>query len=108
MALKFLSGHGSSSGSSSSVKYFDLRLDNDYIVFRGNEDEAASAQLAGSLVLCLTEPLAVSHVQLTLSGILHMSYAFYTLPVVKHSTDCPDGKLLLLPLCQARRMPTGN
>jgi arrestin-related trafficking adapter 4/5/7 len=74
MALKFLSGHGSSSGSSTAVKYFDIRLDNDYIVFRGNEDEAASAQLNGSLVLCLTDPLNISHVQLTLSGIVHMSY----------------------------------
>ncbi|ETN39359.1 uncharacterized protein HMPREF1541_05582 [Cyphellophora europaea CBS 101466] len=73
MALKFLSGH-STGGSSSGVKHFDIRLDNDYIVFRGAEDEAASAQLAGSLVLCLTEPLNISHVQLTLSGIIHMSW----------------------------------
>lgn len=73
MALKFLSGHGGSNASTA-VKYFDIRLDNDYIVFRGGEDEAASAQLAGSLVLCLTEPLQISHVQLTLSGIVHMSY----------------------------------
>ena len=74
MALKFLSGHSGSSGSSSAVKHFDIRLDNDYIVFRGSEDEAACAQLAGSVVLCLTEPLNISHVQLTLSGIVHMSY----------------------------------
>ena len=73
MALKFLSGHGGSSANTA-IKYFDVRLDNDYIVFRGSEDEAASAQLAGSVVLCLTEPLNISHVQLTLSGIVHMSY----------------------------------
>jgi arrestin-related trafficking adapter 4/5/7 len=74
MALKFLSAHTpGSGGSSSSVKHFDIRLDNDYIVFRGNEDEAASAQLSGSLVLCLTEPMNINHVDLTLSGILHMS-----------------------------------
>ncbi len=73
MALKFLSSHTSHSGTSSSVKYFDVRLDNDYIVFRGSEDEAASAQLSGNVVLCLTEPMTVSHVNLTLSGILHMS-----------------------------------
>lgn len=72
MALKFLSGH-SSAGNSTSIKHFDIRLDNDYIVLRGNEDEAASAQLAGSVVLCVTEPLNISHVQLTLSGIIHMS-----------------------------------
>jgi hypothetical protein len=74
MALKFLSAHTPHSGSSSSVKYFDIRLDNDYIVFRGSEDEAASAQLAGSLVLCLTEPMTINHVDLTLSGIVHMSW----------------------------------
>lgn len=73
MALKFLSAHTSHSGSSSSVKYFDIRLDNDYIVFRGSEDEAASAQLSGSVVLCLTEAITISHIDLTLSGILHMS-----------------------------------
>lgn len=72
MALKFLSGRGDG-GSSTAIKYFDIRLHNDYIVFRGNEDESASAQLAGSVVLCLTEPLNISHVQLTLSGIVHMS-----------------------------------
>ena len=73
VTLKFLSAHGSSSASSS-VKNFDIRLDNDYIVFRGGEDEAANAQLSGVVVLCLTEPLNISHVDLTLSGILHMSY----------------------------------
>ncbi|KAK5218990.1 hypothetical protein LTR72_008172 [Exophiala xenobiotica] len=74
MALKFLSSHTSHSGTSSSVKYFDVRLDNDYIVFRGSDDEAASAQLSGNVVLCLTEPITISHVNLTLSGILHMSW----------------------------------
>ncbi|RMZ86352.1 hypothetical protein DV736_g6422, partial [Chaetothyriales sp. CBS 134916] len=74
MALKFLGNHSGSSANSA-VKHFDIRLDNDYIVFRGSEDEAACAQLAGSLVLCLTEPLNVSHIQLTLSGIVHMSWS---------------------------------
>lgn len=72
MALKFLSGRGDG-GSSTAISHFSIRLDNDYIVFRGNEDESASAQLAGSVVLCVTEPLTISHVQLTLSGIVHMS-----------------------------------
>lgn len=73
MALKFLSAHTPGSGTSNSIKHFDIRLDNSYIVFRGSEDEAASAQLAGSVVLCLTEAMAVHHVDLTLSGIVHMS-----------------------------------
>jgi len=73
MALKFLSAHTGSGGTSSSVKLFDIRLDNEYIVFRGSEEEAGSAQLAGQLVLALTEPLTTTGITLTLSGILHMS-----------------------------------
>lgn len=73
MALKFLTSHSSHSGTSSSVKYFDIRLDNDYIVFRGSEDEASSAELSGSVVLCLTDILNIAQINLTLSGIVHMS-----------------------------------
>jgi hypothetical protein len=73
MALKFLSAHSGHSGTSSSVKYFDIRLGNDYIVFRGNEDEASSAELSGSVVLCLTDVMNIAHITLTLSGIVHMS-----------------------------------
>jgi len=73
MAFKFLSAHAGSGGTSSSVKLFDIRLENDYIVFRGAEDEAGSAQLAGQLVLALTEPLTTTGINLTLSGIVHMS-----------------------------------
>lgn len=73
MALKFLTAHSGSSGTSSSVKYFDIRLANDYIVFRGNEDESSSAELSGSVVLCLTDIMNISHISLTLSGIVHMS-----------------------------------
>jgi arrestin-related trafficking adapter 4/5/7 len=45
------------------------RLDDDYIIFRGNEEEAASALLRGKLVLCLAEPLTVKHIRLTLTGV---------------------------------------
>ena len=50
-----------------------IRLDDDYIVFRGNEQEASSAHLRGTLVLCLSEPLTIKHVRLTLSGISRIS-----------------------------------
>lgn len=70
MALNFLSG----GGSQSSAKFFDIRLDNDYIIFRGGEHEAASAQMQGSVVLCLTEPLSIKHLKLTLTGITRMSW----------------------------------
>ena len=73
MAFKFLSSHSGTNGSSSSVKLFQIRLDNDYIVFRGGEDEAGSARLGGELVLSLTEPLTTTGIKLTLSGIVHMT-----------------------------------
>lgn len=73
MAFKFLSAHSSSAGASSSVKLFDIRLDNDYVVFRGAEDEAGSARLAGELVLSLTDSLTITNINLTMSGIVHMS-----------------------------------
>src|SRR5277367_97119 len=54
---------------------FLLRLDENYIVFRGNEHESASAHLTGTLVFCVTEPLTIKHVRLTLSGISRIRYA---------------------------------
>ncbi|ERF75512.1 hypothetical protein EPUS_08326 [Endocarpon pusillum Z07020] len=65
MALSFLTG----AGSSNSAKFFDIRLDDEYIVFRGNEEEAASAHLRGKLVLCLSERLTTKHIRLTLTGV---------------------------------------
>lgn len=73
MALSFFSG----GGSASNAKYFDIRLNDDYIVFRGNEHEAASAHLKGTLVLCLSEPLAIKHIRLQLTG---MSRVCWHLP----------------------------
>lgn len=72
MAFKFLSAHTPHSASTS-IKLFEIRLDNDYIVFRGGEDEAGSARLAGELTLCVTDPLTITGINLTLSGIVHMS-----------------------------------
>ncbi|OJJ05504.1 hypothetical protein ASPVEDRAFT_137895 [Aspergillus versicolor CBS 583.65] len=65
MALSFFSG----GGSASHAKYFDIRLDEDYIVFRGGEQEAASAHLSGKLILCLSEPISIKHIRLHLTGI---------------------------------------
>ncbi|EPS33965.1 putative HECT-type ubiquitin ligase-interacting protein creD [Penicillium oxalicum] len=64
MALSFFSG----TGSASHAKYFDIRLKDEYIVFRGGEHEAASAHLKGTLVLCLSEPLTIKHIRLHLTG----------------------------------------
>lgn len=73
MAFKFLSSHTSSNANSSSVKLFEIRPESDYVVFRGAEDEAGSARIAGEVALCLTEPMTITSVNLTLSGIVHMS-----------------------------------
>ncbi|QSS57934.1 carbon catabolite repression protein CreD [Histoplasma capsulatum var. duboisii H88] len=64
MPLSFLTN----GGTASQAKYFDIRLDNDYIVFRGNEHEAASTLLNGKLLLCLSEPLQIKYLRLNLTG----------------------------------------
>ncbi|CAG8947067.1 unnamed protein product [Penicillium salamii] len=81
MALSFFS----SGGSSSSAKYFDIRLNDEYIVFRGGEHEAASAHLRGTLILCLSEPLTIKHLRLQLTG---MSRVCWQLP----STSASGGR----------------
>lgn len=47
---------------------FEIRLENDFIVFRGNEHEASGQLLKGVLVLCLREHLKVEDVHLRLMG----------------------------------------
>ncbi|TGJ88422.1 hypothetical protein E0Z10_g364 [Xylaria hypoxylon] len=47
---------------------FEIRLDDEFIVFRGNEHEASGQLLKGVLVLCLREPLKVEDVHLRLTG----------------------------------------
>ncbi|KAL9110456.1 MAG: hypothetical protein Q9227_005000 [Pyrenula ochraceoflavens] len=92
-----LPGIFSGQGHASNAKYFDIRfihskprlrrlrlisfncrLQDDYIVFRGNEQEASSAHLKGSVVLCLTEPMTVKYIRLTLTGISRVSWYLNT------------------------------
>ncbi|KAI0425909.1 arrestin [Xylaria sp. FL1042] len=47
---------------------FEIRLDNEFIVFRGSEHEASGQLLKGVVVLCLREPLRVEDVHLRLTG----------------------------------------
>ncbi|KAH9885021.1 arrestin [Xylariomycetidae sp. FL2044] len=47
---------------------FEIRLENDFVVFRGNEHEASGQLLKGVLVLCLREHLKVEDVHLRLTG----------------------------------------
>jgi len=53
---------------------FDIRLDEDFIVFRGNEHESSGQILRGSVVLCLSSPLKIEDVHLRLTGTLHYGW----------------------------------
>ncbi|KAI0904392.1 arrestin [Ustulina deusta] len=47
---------------------FEIRLDDDFIVFRGSEHEASGQLLKGVVVLCLREPLRAEDVHLRLTS----------------------------------------
>ncbi|KAI0514954.1 arrestin [Xylaria bambusicola] len=51
-----------------SCSLFQIRLDNDFVVFRGSEHEASGQLLKGVVVLCLRESLKVEDVHLRLTG----------------------------------------
>jgi hypothetical protein len=48
------------------------RLDNDFIVFRGEDHESSGQQLKGTVVLCLPTSLRIEDVHLRLTGTLRM------------------------------------
>jgi hypothetical protein len=50
---------------------FEIRLENDFIVFRGNEHEASGQLLKGTLVLCLASSLKLEDIHLKLIGTAH-------------------------------------
>jgi len=50
------------------------RLDNDFIVFRGNDHEASGQLLKGTVVLCLSSPLKLEDIHLRLIGTAHYSF----------------------------------
>lgn len=56
------------------VTLFEIRLENDFIVFRGNEHESAGQILKGHVVLCLSSPLKLDEVHLRLAGTLRLSW----------------------------------
>ncbi|KKA26405.1 hypothetical protein TD95_001402 [Thielaviopsis punctulata] len=58
----------------STVTLFQIRLENDFIVFRGSEHESSGQMLKGYVVLCLSAPLRVDDVHLDLSGTLRFSW----------------------------------
>ncbi|KAH8897100.1 hypothetical protein GQ53DRAFT_791767 [Thozetella sp. PMI_491] len=54
---------------------FEIRLENDFIVFRGNDHESSGQLLKGTVVLCLPAPLKIEDVHLRLTGTLHLAWA---------------------------------
>ncbi|KAK3381400.1 hypothetical protein B0H63DRAFT_524125 [Podospora didyma] len=57
-----------------SFTLFEIRLENDFIVFRGNEHESSGQLLKGTVVLCLPAPLKIEDVHLRLTGTLHYGW----------------------------------
>ncbi|MBE3044416.1 hypothetical protein IMZ48_17980 [Candidatus Bathyarchaeota archaeon] len=49
------------------------RLDNDFLVFRGNQHESAGQTLKGHVVLCLSSALKIEEIHLRLTGTLRLS-----------------------------------
>ncbi|KXH59399.1 arrestin [Colletotrichum salicis] len=54
----------------------DYLLDNDFIVFRGGEDESAGQVLKGVVVLCLPTPLKIEDVHLRLTGTHRLTWDY--------------------------------
>ena len=53
------------------------RLEEDFIVFRGNDHESSGQLLKGVVVLCLSAPLRIEDIHLRLVGTLRLSYAAF-------------------------------
>ncbi|KAL2146748.1 hypothetical protein VTI28DRAFT_2583 [Corynascus sepedonium] len=53
---------------------FEVRLENDFIVFRGSEHEATPQLLKGTVVLCLSQPLKIEDIHLKLIGTAHYAW----------------------------------
>ncbi|PFH60597.1 hypothetical protein XA68_10698 [Ophiocordyceps unilateralis] len=57
-----------------SYSLFDIRLDQDFIVFRGNDHESSGQLLKGVVVLCLSTLLRIEDVRLRLTGTLRLAW----------------------------------
>ncbi|KJZ73208.1 hypothetical protein HIM_07405 [Hirsutella minnesotensis 3608] len=57
-----------------SYSLFDIRLDQDFIVFRGSDHESSGQILKGVVVLCLSSSLRVEDVRLRLTGTQRLSW----------------------------------
>ncbi|CAK7223308.1 hypothetical protein SCUCBS95973_005133 [Sporothrix curviconia] len=53
---------------------FDIRLENDFIVFRGNEHEASGQLLKGVLAICVPSAIKIEDIHLRLTGTQHLAW----------------------------------
>ncbi|CAK7200759.1 hypothetical protein SEUCBS139899_003458 [Sporothrix eucalyptigena] len=50
------------------LSLFDIRLENDFIVFRGNEHEASGQLLKGTLAICVPSAIKIEDIHMRLTG----------------------------------------
>lgn len=72
---------------------FEIRLENDFIVFRGNDHEASGQLLKGTLVLCLSSPLRIEDIHLKLIGTAHYAWTDAKVTATGISTQKVDKTL---------------
>ncbi|KAK1988071.1 arrestin [Colletotrichum cereale] len=75
---------------------FEIRLDNDFIVFRGGEDESAGQVLKGVVVLCLPTPLKIEDVHLRLTGTHRLTWDYHKTAAAGVSAQKVDKTTTLL------------
>ncbi|TVY20690.1 putative HECT-type ubiquitin ligase-interacting protein creD [Lachnellula arida] len=71
----------------SSATLFEIRLDNEVIILRGEENEASSQILKGSVVLCLPAALRIEDVHLRMTGHLKVGWTDMRMTASGVSTD---------------------
>lgn len=76
----------SSSNLSSAAPLFEIRVENDIIVFRGSESEASSQILKGMVVLCLRESIKVQEIHLKLTGTCKVGWTEHKITATGMST----------------------
>ncbi|OHE97992.1 arrestin [Colletotrichum orchidophilum] len=74
----------------------DSLLDNDFIVFRGGEDESAGQILKGVVVLCLPTPLKIEDVHLRLTGTHRLTWDYSKIAASGVSSQKVDKTTTLL------------
>lgn len=69
---------------------FDIRLENDFLVFRGNEHEASGQLLKGVLAICVPSPIKIEDIHLRLTGVQRLTW---TDPKSTPSTGLSSSKI---------------